>query len=125
MLLVAGLLLQQLAWYKIIECNLKPEGILGLSVGILGVITLLNMKFQNKQFIWIGNFAYTIYLFHSFGTSGGRILLKAGGIHNSVAIFFISLICGLAFPIIVEKILDKNGITRMLFLGRPMNKKGE
>ena len=125
MLLVAGLLLQQLAWYKIIECNLKPEGILGLSVGILGVITLLNMKFQNKQFIWIGNFAYTIYLFHSFGTSGGRILLKAGGIHNSVAIFFISLLCGLAFPILVEKVLDKNGITRMLFLGRPMNKKGE
>jgi fucose 4-O-acetylase-like acetyltransferase len=123
--LIAGLVFQQLVWYKVINYEFSQSSGLGLVIGVLGVITLLHLNFRNIQLAWIGNFAYTIFLFHSFGTSGGRIILKAFGIHSTPVIFFVSLLMGLFLPILAENILDKTGVTRMLFLGRSYNKKGD
>ena len=73
--------------------------------------------------VWIGNFSYTIFLFHSFGTSGGRILLKKIGVDNTFLIFLFSLTLGLLLPVVIEKLFDKYNITRLLFLGRPIKSK--
>jgi peptidoglycan/LPS O-acetylase OafA/YrhL len=73
--------------------------------------------------MYLGGFAYSIYLFHSFGTAAGRILIKNLGINNDLLIFLFSLSVGMISPIITEKILDRWGITRMLFLGRSFHKK--
>jgi hypothetical protein len=71
----------------------------------------------------MGSYAYTIFLFHSFGTSGGRIILYKLGVFNTPLVFFFSLLLGLFIPVIIELILDKYSVTRMLFLGRSFKKR--
>lgn len=120
--LVASLTVQQMVWYNIVEYEFSNRDGLGLIIGVVGTILLLQIKFKVSAFVWMGNYAYSIFLFHSFGTSGGRIVLNTFGINNTVIVFFFSLALGLLLPVIAELVLDRYGITRMLFLGRAYSK---
>lgn len=122
-ILVAGLVFQQLIWYDVINYKLSTSGGLGLLIGVTGVIICLRIHFTISWLAWMGSYAYTVYLFHSFGTSGGRIILHAIGMNNTVLVFMVSLFLGLFLPVFIELVLDRFGIPRMLFLGRNYNKK--
>lgn len=123
LILLASLLVQQLAWFGIVPYHFSETSGLGLLIGLLGTIVIFKSKLSIAPMVWIGNYAYTIFLFHSFGTSGGRIILHKLGIYNTPLIFFFSLILGLFLPIILEKGLKRYNLTRLLFLGRPLRKK--
>lgn len=118
LVLIVGILVQQLSWFNMIEYELSKRSGIGLLIGMTGTILFFRIKWNVKWLIWFGSYAYTIYLFHSFGTSGGRILIKAAGISNTAMIFVVSLILGLLLPVLIEKFLDPIPLTRMLFLGR-------
>lgn len=120
--LILGLIIQQLAWYGAIDYTLSKGSGVGLVIGMAGTILLFRVKWNVKALIWFGSFAYSIFLFHSFGTAGGRILMHKIGIQSTVPVFLISLLIGLGLPILAEKVLDRSGITRMLFLGRSYSK---
>jgi glucans biosynthesis protein C len=122
-ILIAGLIVQQLIWYDVIQYDLSSSGGLGLLIGVTGVIICLRIHFTINWLVWMGGYAYTIYLFHSFGTSGGRIILHATGITNTTIVFFMSLLLGLFLPILIEIILDRFSVARMLFLGRSFKKR--
>nr|WP_319512654.1 acyltransferase [uncultured Draconibacterium sp.] len=117
-LLIFGLVFQQLVWYDIIDYTFKPSDGIGLLIGVVGVVVCLRIRFSVKWLIWIGSYAYTIFLFHSFGTAGGRILLNRSGIENTTLVFMVSLLLGIFLPVVAEEILNRFGITRFLFLGR-------
>lgn len=121
-LLGVGMVFQQLNWYNLIDYNFSSRSGLGLLIGVVGTIFLLQINFSFKFLVWMGSFAFPIYLFHSFGTSGGRIVLKAVGIESTFLIFTGSLFLGLFLPIALEFIFDKFGLTRMLFIGRSFKK---
>ena len=122
-ILFAALTIQQLVWYKIINLELSASSGLGLIIGVVGTIIFLRIHLKLDSMAWMGNFAYTIYLFHSFGTSGGRIFLHKLGIFNTSVVFMTSLALGLFLPILIEPLLNRFGITRLLFLGRSYTKK--
>lgn len=117
-ILVLCVIIQQLSWFKVIDYTVHKDTIVGLLIGLLGTMMLLRFHLKTNCLIWFGGFAYSIYLFHAFGTAGGRIILKRFDIHSSALIFTVSLAAGLLLPIVAEKILDKFKITRMLFLGK-------
>ena len=111
-----GLILLQIDWFYPLSCNLIYKITQPLWV-ICTLYFILRSTVRNSFFIWIGSFAYTIYLFHGFGTAGGRILLTKVGIHSDVIIFLFALFIAISIPIVLDKILRKRAITRILFLG--------
>jgi len=117
-LFLLGLAVQQLGWYGIIQYDMDKNSGLGLLIGVAGTTLFFRLKWEIKWLIYFGGFAYSIYLFHSFGTAGGRILLQRAGVENEYLIFAVSLTAGMLGPILAEKILSQFGWTRTLFLGR-------
>ncbi|MFI0491621.1 acyltransferase family protein [Flavobacterium sp.] len=117
-ILVLCIIIQQLSWFKVIDYTVHKDTIVGLLIGLIGTIMLLRFRLKTKWLIWFGGFAYSIYLFHAFGTAGGRIILKRFDIHSSILIFTVSLAAGVLLPIVAEKILERFKITRILFLGK-------
>ena len=79
---------------------------------------LLALKWHNRFFVWIGGYAYSIYLFHGFGTSGGRIILKMMGIDAIVPILLSATFIATIGPVLVDKLFNCSKMLRMLFLGR-------
>ena len=112
------IIIQQLSWFKIINYTVHKDTIVGFLIGLTATMILLRFRLNISWLIWFGGFAYSIYLFHAFGTAGGRIVLKRFDIHSSALIFMVSLAAGLVLPILAEKMLAKFKITRLLFLGK-------
>ncbi len=121
--LLTGIAIQQLGWYGLIDANIERKSILGRAIGVSGTILLFRVHWKCKFLVFFGGFSYTIYLFHAFGTAGGRILTKGLGMHHEFLVFMVAMIFGLVLPIVAELVLDRFKVTRMLFLGRSYNKR--
>ena len=117
-LLISGLVIQQLSWFKVIDFSVHKDNSVGLAIGLTATMVLLRSRLEAKWLVWVGGFAYSIYLFHAFGTAGGRIIPMKLHINSTPLIFIMSLTAGILLPIIAEKILERFKITRILFLGR-------
>lgn len=115
---LAGIAAQQIVWFTASDSGLLRGVFLHVPVGILASAFLLTLTWRNRFLIRLGSYAYGIYLFHAFGTSGGRIILKAVGIHSSLGIFLLSLLLGLGVPIVVEIVLRRFPLLQTLFLGK-------
>jgi glucan biosynthesis protein C len=92
--------------------------LLATSLSTSGLIVLIHRMPPVRQLIWIGNFSFTIYLYHVLFTAGARIGMIAAGLHNSMAIFIVGLICGVAGPIGMELVLKRNATSTRLLLGQ-------
>lgn len=120
--LVITYTIQQLAWFDIIDFHVTENNLTGLLIGITGTVLLFNLNWQSKRLVWLGAYSYSIFLFHAFGTAGGRIILKFAGVNSVVFIFTISLACGLLLPVLAHKMLNKSNWTSFFFLGLPFLK---
>lgn len=116
-----GLALLQYKWYYTLNIGedipFWYKALLPLWVAST-LMLLLHINRSCQLFTWLGGFAYTIYLFHGFGTSGGRIIATKIGISSSLFIFMIATAIALFLPILVEKVVDKWQPARILFLGK-------
>lgn len=118
-LAVTGLILLQYKWICQINHTTPIEWyIYTLPLWVSATIMLLfHQTRSNHFFVWLGSYAYIIYLFHGFGTSGGRIILTRLGIQSEILIFVVATCIALFSPILVEKIANKWKVTRVLFVG--------
>ncbi|WP_234367716.1 acyltransferase family protein [Parabacteroides pacaensis] len=85
---------------------------------IATLLLLLPQSHTNHILVWIGKYAYTIYLFHVFGTAGGRIILTKLGIHSEIFIFIIAFNLAVFLPILIDKLFNHFKLTRLIFLGK-------
>lgn len=61
--------------------------------------------------------AFTIYLYHPFGTSLARRLFERLEVEAGIGRFVGGLIIGLALPVMIHVLAHRLGLTRRLFLG--------
>lgn len=112
-----GIVLIQVVWFA-------PEGVSAVAreFYVLTVLPtlflLLEVKWSNRFFVWLGGYAYSIYLFHGFGTSGGRILLKMAGV-KAVAVAFPAVTAvATLLPVAVDRMAGRYRAARVLLLGK-------
>lgn len=89
-----------------------------LGVGVLGCIGLLALRPQSRALAYVGQYSYTIYLYHVFFTAASRIVLDKFGVESVHMLFVSGLLMGLAGPIITERLFDGTNSSRVLMLGK-------
>jgi peptidoglycan/LPS O-acetylase OafA/YrhL len=89
-----------------------------LITGLVACSGLLLTKAESTKLAAIGNYSYSIYLFHVFFTAASRIGLTKIGVSNIWLLFVAGTAAGLIGPIIVELVVQRNNTARTLLLGK-------
>ena len=112
-----GVALIQVVWFASAEVAAVAHELYVLTV-IATLFLLLEMRVHNRFFVWLGGYAYSIYLFHGFGTAGGRILLKMLGVKAVAVVFPVVTAVALALPVVVDRVAGRYKAARVLLLGK-------
>ncbi len=107
------LVMQHFEFVKIIK-----QSFMGFALGAMSCVGLLSIKFESALLAKIGEFSYTIYLYHVFFTAGARIILNKLGVYDINILFLSSLIAGIVGSIIVELLFNRSNFTRLVLLGK-------
>lgn len=91
---------------------------MGLLLGAVSCLALYYSSLRINSLAIIGGYSYSIYLFHVFFTAATRILLYQLGVEDTNVVFVISMVMGIAGPIVVEMVLGGFNLLRLLFLGQ-------
>ena len=122
---VCGILIQQLSILKVITYYYRPASLLGMLVGLAGITSVFYLRKSNRFLAEMGNFSYSIYLFHVLCAAGNRILLNKLHINNIAVVFILGLLSGIFIPVFLEIIFSKNPLTRKFLLGKKARMKLE
>ncbi len=118
MILIIGIFIQQLTWYKNYDLNVERTSSISIISGFAGITLLFYTRKHLPLLSHVGYYSYAIYLFHIFSTAGTRLLLKGWiGVYNTMALFTIDLIAGITLPIIAERLIMTNKYFKTAFLG--------
>ena len=117
---VVSIVIQQMVWFRYFPMQEKHSA-LGMTVGISGVLLLFRLKMRNNLLIWIGGYAYGIFLFHVFFTGGSRIVLSRVGIDHQAIILVSGVIIAILASILVETLIKRSNTLRFYFLGLKKN----
>ncbi len=113
---VSTVIIQQLVWFGYLPMQ-ERHSILGMAQGISGVLLLFRLKWNNNLLVWIGGYAYAIFLFHVFFTGGSRIVLTRLGVDNQFVILVFGVLNAIVFSILAEVIMKRSRFLRYYFLG--------
>lgn len=115
--IVIGIILLQFEWFYPLTGKLWYEFLQPIWV-FATLILLLRLKWKNRFLSWLGGYAYSIYLLHSFGTSGGRIILKMLGMKSTIFIFSFATFIAVFGPILADRVCSRFRILRVALLGK-------
>lgn len=116
-----GVLHQQWAWFSGDPTRLDGSGLVGLTASLGAAVLLFAHRRSVPALAWLGTYAYSIYLFHVFGTAPARIAIAKVLGHSAFdptpILLGVSLLAGLLLPIVLERALRRHPWTSLLFLG--------
>lgn len=122
LIFAASVFVQQLVWFGYFPVQ-ERHSVLGMTVGISGVLLLFRLKVKNAFLIWIGGYAYGIFLFHVFFTGGIRIILLKAGIDSQLVILCMGVMGAIFFSILVELLIERSRTLRFYLLGLDTRRK--
>lgn len=120
---ITGIILQQIYFFNPESFPLYSRLYLKVPIGIISVCMLMSLSFSTSKLNKIASYSYSLYLFHAFGTAGGRIILNRFGITESTVVFAVSFLFAILLSIFLEETMKRNRITAALFLGRSFKRK--
>ncbi|MCG8527280.1 MAG: acyltransferase [Opitutales bacterium] len=121
---IASLLLQQMIWWKDLPINITRFSWMSALVGMSCCWILVYKRFHFKPLAKIGKDAFPIYLYHLIGIAIATMLLRTMEISgNTVALFFLKVLMGVGLPMLMNEVLKRNSVTRLIFLGLKKSKK--
>ena len=113
-----SVLFSQLGLSGVVEIDLAGRSLVAFLLGAAGVVSLFLFRFENKFLAAIGEYSYTIYLFHVFSAAAVRIVMVRLGVTSLELHLFLGIIAGIAAPILLEKLLSKYSVARLLLFGK-------
>lgn len=115
-LFLAGIAVQQGIWFSNTP-HQEKHSLLGMTVGFTASLLLFKIPMKNALLVFIGSFAYTIFLFHVFFTGGSRIVLLRLGIDHQAIILIAGVVMAIAFPVILDLLIRRIPVLRFYLLG--------
>ena len=91
---------------------------LTMALGFCAMAFAFAFRFEWAPLAWLGAYSYGIYLLHVYGTAGARIAMQRLGIGNSVVMFVVGTVAGLALPVALDRWADRSPVARLLAFGR-------
>lgn len=128
--LTVGLVNQQFRWWALGDRSFFAYGVFQmfpLAIGLSGILLLFRHRRPVPILMNLGEYAYSIYLFHTFvfnfvHISFGVLFPARSGM--LAAQFLSNVVLGLSAPLVIENCLARHRVTRLLFLGLgPKNRK--
>lgn len=100
-----------------VETDIRIANFLTFCVGSTACILMISLGFQNKKLIWLGDFSYSIYLFHILGAVTARVLLAKLSVHNMPLQVLMGLVAGVSFPVLLRLLCGSNKVLSVLLFG--------
>lgn len=100
------------------EVDHSRHSVAALVIGLLGCTALLQQGWENSLLARIGQYSYSIYLYHVFFSAGSRILTRSFQQTPIEVLFVVGLICGILGPIVVDHFFSRTQPTKVLLLGK-------
>lgn len=85
------------------------------SIGVITLLLLFLPRFDALS--GFGSLAFTIYLYHVFGTSGMRRAAQALGIESTWLVYALCVVAGFGVPYVIHMLCSRIQPTRAVFLG--------
>jgi surface polysaccharide O-acyltransferase-like enzyme len=92
--------------------------LLATAISCTGVLALLYWFPYARVLERIGQYSFTVYLYHAFFAAAGRKVLQLSGIASLEVMFLTCVLAGLCGPILVELIARRIPIARQVLLGQ-------
>lgn len=102
----------------VIDRHFMPQSLPALLFGCGASLFLMVSQWKQRWLVFLGAYAYSIYIFHVFGTSGSRIILQKLGVTDTFLLLVVGVACGLVGPIIVDKLASRYRWSRKTLLGK-------
>jgi len=115
---VGMIALQQLGLLGIVPIDTDNNAFVSV---LGGLCTTAWLTYRGPTIPWlarVGNYSFSIYLMHIFGTAAVRVALTKLGITSDALHVLVGVCAGALLPIVAELVLDRYALTRLLFLGR-------
>lgn len=89
-------------------------------VGLFAVTILIMLRhwIRSDALARLGNYAYTIYLLHVFGSAGMRIVLERLPVHGEVVVFLACMIAALGLPVLFERVFGRFAVVSWGVIGQ-------
>lgn len=99
------------------ELVVDRRSVAGLVVGCISCVMLFSSNVRSKPLVWLGNYSYSIFLYHVLFAASSRFALNRLGISDSSVLVFSGALVGLLGPVVLSGGLSRYSITSFLFLG--------
>lgn len=94
-----------------------------LVITVLDKKTFFRIKPRSSLLMWIGDYAYGIFLFHAFFTGGIRIVRLKVGVQNLWMVLFSGVVLAILFSVLVVMVIRQSNPLRFLLLALKRSEK--